>query len=53
MARAVLSSRNDVHETLLNPSEGIMHVLVGGTAVVRDGQLVEGVFPGRAITRSP
>lgn len=35
------------------PSEGIMHVLVGGTAVVRDGQLVEGVFPGRAITRSP
>ncbi len=33
------------------PSAGIMHVLVGGTAVVRDGRLVEGVFPGQAITR--
>ena len=32
------------------PSEGIQHVLVGGTPVVRDGQLVEGVFPGQAIT---
>ena len=31
------------------PSEGIVHVLVGGTAVVRDGQFVEGVFPGQAI----
>ena len=35
------------------PSEGIQHVLVGGTPVVRDGQLVEGVFPGRAITGAP
>lgn len=32
------------------PSEGIMHVLVAGTAVVRDGQLMDGVFPGQAIT---
>ena len=32
------------------PSEGIQHVLVGGTPIVRDGQLVEGVFPGQAIT---
>jgi len=30
-------------------SEGISEVLVGGTFVVRDGQLVEGVFPGQAI----
>ena len=30
-------------------SEGIRHVLVGGTFVVRDGELLEGVFPGRAI----
>ena len=35
------------------PSDGILHVLVGGTPVVRDGQLVEGVFPGRAITGAP
>jgi dihydroorotase len=31
------------------PSEGIRAVLVGGTSVVRDGQLVGGVYPGRAI----
>ena len=30
-------------------SEGIAHVLVGGTPVVRDGALVEGVTPGRPI----
>jgi N-acyl-D-aspartate/D-glutamate deacylase len=30
-------------------SEGIRHVLVGGTFVVRDETLVEGVAPGRAI----
>ncbi len=33
------------------PSRGFLHVLVGGTPVVRDGSLVEGVFPGRAIRR--
>jgi len=32
------------------PSAGIVDVFVGGTAVVRDGQIVEGVYPGRAIT---
>ena len=32
------------------PSQGFMFVLVGGTPVVRDGALVEGVFPGQAIT---
>jgi len=30
-------------------SAGIVHVLVGGTAVVRDGELVKGVFSGRAV----
>jgi len=30
-------------------SEGIAHVLVNGVFVLRAGQLVEGVFPGRAI----
>lgn len=30
-------------------SEGIRHVIVGGTFVVRDEQLVPGVTPGRAI----
>ena len=30
-------------------SEGVVHVLVEGTAVVSDGRVVEGVYPGRAI----
>ena len=30
-------------------SDGIEHVLVGGVFVVRDGELIEGVTPGRAI----
>ena len=33
-------------------SDGIRHVLVGGTFVVRDGALVEGVLPGQPIRRS-
>ena len=36
-------------ETDLSFSEGIRHVLVAGTFVVRDGATVAGVFPGRAI----
>ncbi len=31
------------------PSRGIAHVLVGGTFVVRDSKLVDGVFPGKPI----
>ncbi|HJR34858.1 MAG TPA: amidohydrolase family protein [Gemmatimonadales bacterium] len=30
-------------------SAGIPHVMVNGTFVVRDGQLVKGVYPGRAV----
>jgi N-acyl-D-aspartate/D-glutamate deacylase len=30
-------------------SEGIIHVLVSGTFVVRDERLVDGVAPGQAI----
>ena len=33
-------------------SDGIRHVLVGGAFVVRDGEFVEGIFPGRAIRGS-
>ena len=32
-------------------SEGIVHVLVNGTLVVRNGASVGGVFPGRAIRK--
>ncbi|CAN5758008.1 amidohydrolase family protein [soil metagenome] len=34
-------------------SEGIRHVLVGGTFIVRDEKIVEGVKPGKAIRRPP
>ena len=35
------------------PSEGIPHVIVDGEFVVRNGELVEGVMPGKAIRRRP
>lgn len=35
------------------PSDGIAHVLVGGTFVVRDGQFVEGARPGEPIRAGP
>jgi N-acyl-D-aspartate/D-glutamate deacylase len=35
------------------PSTGIRHVLVNGTFVVRDGQLVPGARPGRPIRSAP
>jgi N-acyl-D-aspartate/D-glutamate deacylase len=40
--------------TFENPaqySEGIPYVLVNGVVVVRDGQLVDGVAPGRGLRR--
>jgi N-acyl-D-aspartate/D-glutamate deacylase len=40
------------YEEPLRYSEGIQFVLVNGVAVVKDGQLVDGVFPGRA-ARAP
>ncbi len=36
-------------EADLSFSEGVHHVLVGGTFVVRDSETVEGVYPGRAV----
>src|SRR6266581_7189418 len=40
------------YEKPLQYSKGIQFVLVNGVAVVKDGQLVDGVFPGRA-ARAP
>jgi N-acyl-D-aspartate/D-glutamate deacylase len=40
------------YENPLQYSEGIQFVLVNGIPVVKDGQLVEAVFPGRA-ARAP
>jgi N-acyl-D-aspartate/D-glutamate deacylase len=32
------------------PSAGVQYVLIAGTVVVHDGQVVDGVSPGRPIT---
>jgi N-acyl-D-aspartate/D-glutamate deacylase len=36
-----------------SPSVGILHLLVGGTAVVRDGELVVDAYPGRPLRGEP
>ena len=33
------------------PSEGIIHVLVGGVSVVKNASLINDVFPGQGIRR--
>ncbi len=38
-------------EKPMQPSEGIVQVLVGGVFVVRNSELVDSAFPGQAITR--
>jgi len=40
------------YDAPLQYSEGIQFVLVNGVPVVKDGQLVEGIFPGRG-ARAP
>jgi len=35
------------------PSVGVRHLLVGGTAVVRDGELVPDAYPGRPLRSHP
>jgi N-acyl-D-aspartate/D-glutamate deacylase len=40
------------YEDSHQPSAGIAHVLVGGALVLRDGALVAGATPGRAIRAS-
>jgi N-acyl-D-aspartate/D-glutamate deacylase len=49
-AAAVMDSATFAQPT--RPSVGIPHVLVHGVFVVRNGQPVEGVLPGRAVRRS-
>ncbi len=44
--------RATFREPALAPA-GMRHVLVGGVAVVREGKLLDGVRPGRAIRRAP
>ena len=44
------------HATFANPgqaSTGIPYVVVAGTVVVRKGELVPGVLPGKAIRHEP
>jgi dihydroorotase len=41
------------YEKPMQPSEGIRHVLVGGTLVVRDGVPVTSALPGRPVRTEP
>ena len=34
----------------MEPSVGVRYLVVAGTLLVDDGKIVEGVFPGRALT---
>jgi dihydroorotase len=45
---ATVLDRSTYREPALPPA-GIAHVIVGGVPVVRGGQIVEGVSPGRAV----
>ena len=36
-----------------SPSVGVRHLLVGGTPVVRDGELVQDAYPGRPVRGEP
>lgn len=42
---------NATFQAPFRPSSGIAHVIVGGTFVLRDGELLEGMHPGRRILR--
>jgi dihydroorotase len=46
-AKAVID--HATYEKPMQPSAGIVHVLVGGTFIVREGKYIEGIFPGRPI----
>ena len=41
--------RDQATYTDTTPSAGVRHLLVGGTAVVRDGELIAGALPGRPV----
>ena len=36
-------------EKPMEPSVGVHHLLVGGTVLIDDGKMVQGVFPGKAV----
>jgi N-acyl-D-aspartate/D-glutamate deacylase len=43
---------NSTREHGARPTSGISHVIVNGESVVRDGVIVEGVYPGKPIRRA-
>jgi N-acyl-D-aspartate/D-glutamate deacylase len=49
---ATVSDRSSYADST-RPSEGIRHVLVNGTFVVRDGGIVPGALPGRPVRGEP
>jgi N-acyl-D-aspartate/D-glutamate deacylase len=49
---ATISDRSSYADSI-RPSAGIRHVLVNGTVVVRDAELVPGALPGRPVRADP
>jgi len=43
---------HSTYQKPMEPSAGIQYLLVNGTVVINEGNLVSGIFPGRAITRT-
>jgi len=43
---------HSTYQKPMEPSAGIKYLLVNGTVVINEGNLVSGIFPGRAITRT-
>jgi N-acyl-D-aspartate/D-glutamate deacylase len=42
-------SDRSTFEKPMEPSVGVRHLVVGGTLLIENGKMIEGVFPGRAI----
>ena len=65
-AQAILTRKPDADITIFNPdiitdkatrengalaSSGIPYVIVNGTPIVKDSQIVEGIYPGKPVRR--
>jgi N-acyl-D-aspartate/D-glutamate deacylase len=49
---AAVSDRSSYSRST-RPSAGIRHVIVNGTFVVKDGDIVAGALPGQAVRAEP
>jgi N-acyl-D-glutamate deacylase/dihydroorotase len=45
-------SDRSTFEKPMEPSVGVLYLVVGGTVLIEDGKVVDNVFPGKAIVGS-